>query len=319
MFVITRNRNIFIWWLGSSLCCFPLPQWCFCASLLTLWANILIKVLTTGMVQRKGSMASRREEQRRREQSLALSFSVSGSRRDLRVRMVGSLCSFLKCRTLVCIIYENERLSLLVFIKLWVQCSVFVKPQALSLVKLGTSLIQFLKQKFLKSQEIALVLCDLWICALTCNAWYHVWQNLLICSRWGAVWESLCAALGWLSAPLSPGLLPVPLEPGKELGCSCSLRKHSTSWANTVCDENTCASWQSHSLLPLPALWRGLSSVWMDTEVLWAGVSCVHRAGRCWGMSLSSWVSLESSGTAAQLFLLFLLLFSWAHSVSRGC
>lgn len=67
------------------------------------------------MVQKRGFVASRREEQRKRDQSLALSFSVSVSRKDFMVRMVGSLCSFIKCRTLVCIIYEKEGLSLLFF------------------------------------------------------------------------------------------------------------------------------------------------------------------------------------------------------------
>lgn len=60
-------------------------------------------------------MAGGQEEQRRRDQSLALSFSVTVSREDLRVREAGSFCSFFKCRKLDCIICENEGLSLSVF------------------------------------------------------------------------------------------------------------------------------------------------------------------------------------------------------------
>lgn len=56
-------------------------------------------------------MAGRREEQRRRDQSLVLSFSVTASREGFMVRRMGSFCSFLKCRKLVCIICENEGLE----------------------------------------------------------------------------------------------------------------------------------------------------------------------------------------------------------------
>ena len=60
-------------------------------------------------------MAGGREEQRRRDQSLTLSFSVTVSREDFIVRKAGCFCSFLKCRKLDCITCESEGLSLSVF------------------------------------------------------------------------------------------------------------------------------------------------------------------------------------------------------------
>jgi len=60
-------------------------------------------------------MAGGGEEQRRRDQSMSLSFSVTVSREDFMLRKVGSFCSFLKCRKLDCIIYKNGGLSLPVF------------------------------------------------------------------------------------------------------------------------------------------------------------------------------------------------------------
>lgn len=230
-------------------------------------------------------MASRREEQRKRDQSLALSFSESVSRKDFRVRMVASLCSFLKCRTLFCLIYENERLSLLVFIKRWIQCSVFVWPQVLSVAKLGTSLIQFLKQKFLRLPEIE---CPV----ISQSVPLHAMPGTTLCKIWWsasggeAVWESLWAGCQLLWAQ---GCSVCPWSLGK----SWAVHAHSGSTARaeqTVCDENTCASWQSHSLLPIPCSEPCLC---MDTKLQHSGhcpggVSCVYRAGKCWGMNPSS-------------------------------
>lgn len=84
-------------------------------------------------------MVGGREEQRRRNQSLTLSVSVTVSREGFMVRKVGSFCSFLKCRKLDCVICENEGLSLSVFYQGFRSVSLYCLTSFFVIVDLFTS------------------------------------------------------------------------------------------------------------------------------------------------------------------------------------
>lgn len=142
-----------------------------------------------------------------------------------------------------------------------------------------------------------------------------------------AVWERCLCCSGLAVSSFEPRAACVPLEPGKELSCWCSLTDGSGSTARA--EHVQCAM----KTLVLPGRHTDSCLVESSELCLWMGTwSCSTQAPACmvwaactelwmcWGMKLSSYYEAREWLFLSCWFLLFLfLLFCCAHSVSRGC